>query len=171
MVTPSTTNSAIAADPYFVDVPLPEGASVVVENSLIARNDGPSIFSAKRLPNLELRNCTVAGNDRVNRCVDIGAYESDFIGIDDCVVGVEEAITLQPLSISPNPATDLVQIEWPDLNTGTIAVQLFDAQGREIQLVELPVGQPIDVGQLPKGMYLIVAVVEGQIYSGKFLKF
>lgn len=61
----SQEGAAIAASPFWDDVPYPDSASVLVENSLIARNSGPSTLSALRLPNLDILNCTVVDNEGI----------------------------------------------------------------------------------------------------------
>ncbi|MCC3158502.1 T9SS type A sorting domain-containing protein [Hymenobacter sp. 15J16-1T3B] len=63
------------------------------------------------------------------------------------------------LGVSPNPSTGLLMLP-PGILAGT--VQVHDLAGRLAWQGPLPVGQPIDLRALPKGLYLIrVQPVQG----------
>jgi hypothetical protein len=246
--------------------PFPEGAKIVVENSILANNIGDAVFTMDATGSLDIRNCTVAdnecngieianqsaltlqntilfnpgyteytevtgdvsltslggnllsdgslgginpedhenetgplfasegdacsyyqplegskavdegidwseapdqdmcGNMRVqgNR-IDIGAIESPFTS------SVREAAPL-PLAFFPNPAASFLNIQWPETQAGPFVISIFNAQGSLIFFQVIPEGQPIACGDFPPGLYTLVAVGQGQVYTGAFAK-
>jgi len=81
------------------------------------------------------------------------------------------------MSLYPNPvnAGGTVNIEFKDLATSKILVVLRDMSGREFyskifiniengQLIGVPIKQTI-----PKGVYIIIATSENQIYSQRIV--
>jgi hypothetical protein len=74
------------------------------------------------------------------------------------------------LHIYPNPATDVLHIETADQTPGSLNV--FDAMGRSIQLVETRTAGRIDVNtsQLPCGVYLIRYQNNGQSFTATFVR-
>ncbi len=101
------------------------------------------------------------GNDRIQGGrVDMGAYESPFVSSTQLELAGEA-------SVSPNPATSVLNIQLPEGVTASPTVQVFDAHGR---LVLLNTGQQIDVQALAPDVYLLRAVVGEQVYVGRFVK-
>jgi photosystem II stability/assembly factor-like uncharacterized protein len=71
------------------------------------------------------------------------------------------------VSLSPNPATSVLNIQLPEGTIASPTVQVFDAQGR---LVLLSTGQQLDVQALAPGMYSLRAVVGERVFVGRFVK-
>ncbi len=121
-------------------------------------------------PNSDLPEFDLDGNERVIGCVDIGAYESDIITGMDCVTDSREALVDGSLFLSPNPATDYLQIQLPEATTQPVEVSLFDTQGKMMDRQIISSGQSINVQGLVHGMYLVKAVAGERVYSGKVVK-
>lgn len=65
-----------------------------------------------------------------------------------------------PLNVGPNPATGLVKLQLVDSVKGTLEVRLTDMSGRIVQVSEFQKqgsewDQTIDVGTLPRGVYIL----------------
>ena len=72
------------------------------------------------------------------------------------VTGTREALTPQPLRVFPQPATDLVELHWPQPLTRPGRWHLYDAQGRCLRQGLTPVGMQqlrLPVAGLPPGLY------------------
>ncbi|MEY4902752.1 MAG: hypothetical protein RLZZ292_567 [Bacteroidota bacterium] len=77
-------------------------------------------------------------------------------GVCDSVVAVEEASSKWQGKVYPNPAQDILHIEYPtNQNTTTSEVTLFDIAGKAVLKATLPTENTvIDVRSLPTGLYL-----------------
>lgn len=118
------------------------------------------------LPTLDL-----AGNDRVNGCVDIGAYESAVTVSTACVTGSDEAPAVGPLRISPNPVADFLSLQLPENGALLSGVQVFDGQGRLVmQHAFATAGEALRVTDLMPGLYVLKATAGGLAYAGRFVK-
>ncbi|MBK9014052.1 MAG: T9SS type A sorting domain-containing protein [Saprospiraceae bacterium] len=80
---------------------------------------------------------------------------------------IREVDANHPLQVSPNPATDFLNIQLPETTTAPLDVQVFDAQGRLILLAN---EQVLDVQGLAAGMYSLKVVVGDRVFAGKFVK-
>ncbi len=69
------------------------------------------------------------------------------------------------LTIYPNPATEVIflSIEEP-----IFQVQIYDLQGHLVKKTHRT--RTIDIGELPRGLYLLTVESKDQVASGKFLK-
>ena len=76
----------------------------------------------------------------------------------------------QPLTISPNPATQSITLNIPT-ETFTLKVRITDLLGRELKQQSVLNNGNLDVSALPSGFYLITATApSGQVYAGKLQK-
>lgn len=67
-------------------------------------------------------------------------------------VGTGEAVTLPQVSVFPNPATDLVQIDHSEVRSA----KMITEDGRQIALYNVNPGEAISVGQHPTGRYFLI---------------
>lgn len=74
------------------------------------------------------------------------------------------------LSISPNPATDFIAIQSPELISGMMHLSIFDSQGRLTNRTFVTGGQLIDVSDLMPGIYAVKVVADERAYAGRFIK-
>jgi len=118
---------------------------------------------------------------------------SDTIPLDCDIVGVEETKTDESpqLNISPNPATDRIQVKLPGVITthssssgfnvttwrynynGSVPLEIYDIYGQKWHSEIMPDGvkeTEMRIANLPPGLYVVRAVIEGQAVSGKFVK-
>ncbi|HLP94399.1 MAG TPA: T9SS type A sorting domain-containing protein [Saprospiraceae bacterium] len=78
----------------------------------------------------------------------------------DGSVATTEPLLLQNVRVFPNPATDFVSIEMPDLATEEALVQLLDPSGRVLMTRQKSASESLqqirwNLANLPQGMYLI----------------
>ncbi len=77
------------------------------------------------------------------------------------------------MTLSPNPASDVLQIHLSDVVLSqTIEIQLFDVRG-ELVFQQKFVGQnevSLNIGQLPPGNYFVKIFGENESLGGQFLK-
>jgi photosystem II stability/assembly factor-like uncharacterized protein len=107
----------------------------------------------------------LAGNPRIQGLrVDMGAYESPFVS------SLKETSVYGEASVWPNPARDFLFVQLPESGTAPFLLQLLDAQGRVLGQHTIREGAPLDVALLPAGLYSLKAVVDGKVFTGKFVK-
>lgn len=108
----------------------------------------------------------LAGNERIQGFVDIGAYETD------CMVGVKAAATESiPIRLFPNPTSAEIWLEWLAATKGTAVIQVFNLQGERLLYERQGGDLPINVKSLPDGVYLLKAQMDGKYYTSRFQKF
>jgi hypothetical protein len=76
------------------------------------------------------------------------------------------------LSISPNPASQLISIQIPTLSAvGILKISITDLLGRKISEQTISYKEPVNIAALPNAVYLLTATTPlGIVYSGKFTK-
>jgi len=126
--------------------------------------NSPAIDKGVDLGNLPATD--LDGNSRVVGCPDIGAYESAVVVSTECVVGSGEAVSAGLLRLSPNPASDFLNIEFSE----KLAVQVFDIAGKLVLEKHLAAGQRLDLAGLAPGVFLLKAAAGERMFSGKFIK-
>lgn len=117
----------------------------------------------------DLPDTDIAGNERIINCVDIGAYESEFVVAMQCLTGNREE-AVGELYLSPNPAASFIHLQLPENISGPIALDLFDAQGRLVRQERTTPGQRLSVKGLASGLYVVKGAVDNVVYVGKFVK-
>ncbi len=80
---------------------------------------------------------------------------------------LHETVLVNSLTISPNPANDLIYIE--QLNTNDNLVWIYDLNGRVV-LTHTNVKSSIEIGNLIPGWYTVKAKSDGKQFQGKFFK-
>ncbi|MBK9175194.1 MAG: hypothetical protein IPM46_02420 [Flavobacteriales bacterium] len=85
----------------------------------------------------------------------VGGMQAAMVGrIGGLSTGVEPATAPQMLSTWPNPATDLLFIEWA--GGGAIPGELINGVGQRVRSFRLVAGRnAVDVGGLAEGLYLV----------------
>lgn len=87
----------------------------------------------------------------------------------------EVSLQLQSLRVFPNPAAEVVRVQLGLREADDVQVQLFDVQGRLLlqQVHRLSQGThvlPVELSQLPDGLYLLRASSGREVQSMQFLK-
>jgi len=76
----------------------------------------------------------------------------------------------QPLTISPNPATQSITLNIPT-ETSMLMVRITDLLGRELKQQSVLNNGNLDISTLSNGLYLVTATARsGQVYIGKLRK-
>lgn len=93
----------------------------------------------------------------------------------DASSATEEPAALRSIRISPNPADDYLQIEYPDAADSQLQIMLFDQQGRLIKVEETAPNQGVmqqrwTIADLPAGLYLIQCSNSQGSTTRKFVK-
>ncbi len=106
----------------------------------------------------------LCGNNRVqDGQIDMGALESPHpTSAKEVIVG--------KLQLSPNPATDYLNIHFPENIYELIEISLFDPSGKMMHQQTISNGQAIDLEELSQGMYLVMARIGEKSYVGRFVK-
>jgi hypothetical protein len=90
-------------------------------------------------------------------------------GCDPCVAGLD-ANSVTNLSVSPNPATEVVSFKF-DLNGATNAkIQLFDISGKEVSSALSSGSFDLNVSGLESGSYIYRISTESSFKTGKIIK-
>ena len=109
-----------------------------------------------------------------------GEGSGTFLAVDDlCLqflmpvstseVPVAEAL---PFKIYPNPATDLVRLEWSEQGVEVLQVELYDGSGRLVLAQPAPENRGgVDISNLPNGLYLLrLSTADGRTAMRKLVK-
>ncbi len=110
------------------------------------------------------------GNNRVNGCIDIGAFENQEVVTPECANSVEELMAKNQLTLFPNPATDLISIQIPAQREDSFDLQLFHSSGQLVHQQRISIGEAVNIDQLPSGWYLVEVRDGSTIYRGKLVK-
>lgn len=76
--------------------------------------------------------------------------------------------TIIGLKIYPNPASDRLNIEWPDAQSGTLDIEIINITGRTIYRETVHIEQ-IDVSGYARGLYFLKVRMEENVYTGKVM--
>jgi len=109
------------------------------------------------------------------RCFESPDYAYQFVPypcdtVYSTINGTQNLNSFRHLAVSPNPATEFIQLPWD----GPLeSLQLFDALGRQISSGKFHLANgrlEVPVGHLPIGMYFLSLRAQGQVWSGRFVK-
>ena len=104
------------------------------------------------------------GNTRIwDGQIDVGAIEWTEVS------STQEMVTGK-LNVSPNPAADLLNIEWPETLDGPAEMQVYNLQGQLLLTPASAAVHTVDVRALPSGIYLLKMVADGKYFSTWFVK-
>ncbi|MCI5080614.1 MAG: T9SS type A sorting domain-containing protein, partial [Saprospiraceae bacterium] len=85
---------------------------------------------------------------------------------------VQEPQDVGRLWLSPNPTNDVVRLNWDEMTSGELQLNIWSADGRQVlaaKCVTSDGGIEIDVSHLPKGIYHVRASTEDKAYVGKLV--
>ncbi len=85
---------------------------------------------------------------------------------------VQEPQDVGRLWLSPNPTNDVVRLNWEEMTSGELQLNIWSADGRQVlaaKHVTSDGGIEIDVSHLPKGIYHVRASAEDMAYTGKLV--
>jgi hypothetical protein len=76
------------------------------------------------------------------------------------------------IELWPNPARDIVRIQWPDgLQVEDGQLIILNGNGTQVRELSFSAGMDeLDLHALAPGLYLIQTIIDGKIYNGRFLK-
>jgi hypothetical protein len=115
-----------------------------------------------------------------------GTYRWDGVGTTDTKddpIFLKIANVGTPVTSLSKPKKGPLQNEtlapWPNPTDGTLylkqhfdkaEIHLYQLSGQEVAQYQIRFGQPIQIHQLPTGLYLYRAVIDGKAFSGKIMK-
>src|SRR5690606_460374 len=83
-------------------------------------------------------------------------------------VGVDEKEGRGKLKIFPNSAGKYINISLPDKNQSLKQAEIYDLNGRLVKTVTaIDISGKIELVNLPQGIYVVKAISENQVYTGK----
>ncbi len=71
---------------------------------------------------------------------------------------------------SPNPASDFIAVQLPELIFQPMDISIFDSQGKLTNRTFLTGGQLVDVRDLTPGIYAVKVLAGERAYAGRFVK-
>lgn len=96
-----------------------------------------------------------------------GFIESDF-------VSATATANVRPLSVYPNPATNLLQIELPETSAAQMQVRIFDLAGKKVleSNINSASGEVfgLNISKLQTGIYVVQIDTDGIQYVNKLVK-
>ena len=97
----------------------------------------------------------------------------DHSDLNSCVLGVEEEVLVAKVSISPNPAIDLVSVSLEEIiNYDEISIDIFDLLGKKVSSVsQVGPKNNLNVSGFNNGVYFISIMKNGVlIKTSKLIK-
>ncbi len=95
-------------------------------------------------------------------------------GTRNLYVGNKDLVALESLSIEPNPANDVVQIQWSEDEAKISQLEIFDATGRLMKSIHLdPIATgniELEIEELKPGMYEVILSSFNSVHSVRFIK-
>lgn len=76
----------------------------------------------------------------------------------------------EKFSISPNPATDQIRIDFGNKNTNKATVEIYDNCGKRIRSEKLSDQNSINIQELAKGIYFVKLKNDDALSTQKFVK-
>ena len=101
-----------------------------------------------------------------------GTYLLD-IDVSRAATGIEDVATSEYLSVFPNPATDIINIEIEN-NTQVNNVKIVDMVGKQVLQIDISTFNNkhivIPIKELPYGAYMLLIQTDKTIWQHKFIK-
>lgn len=98
---------------------------------------------------------------------------SQNILINDCT-GIEESLLENSLSIYPNPATEMVNLNITNVNSSAISIVIMDMQGKVVYSISektnaAAYNKQVNISELAKGFYYIKVATETETTTKKLI--
>lgn len=158
--------TAISIGLDFVSFDLEDGNDVVkiydaVTNEQVAEYTGTTIPDELNVATTQL---LIAFN--TNKTITGEGFEINY----SASVGVEDVEALQNLSVSPNPAVNMLNVNFNLAYTGDVTVSLFDMSGKRVfsdknSAFRGTYNNNIDISNLSKGVYILNVVSDRKTES------
>ncbi len=128
-------------------------------------------------------NCTnfIVSNNGANQTADLqtctnitfnGTGSANLMVLEDAA----SAMGIGAMQLSPNPATDLLQVHLESGQPRDLIIEIYDLAGKQVSAAQresLPEGRSVliyDVQSLAQGMYLLRVQSDGEVQTQKFFK-
>lgn len=100
-------------------------------------------------------------------------YVSSLPSLQDSSTSILSRPQQLPLHLFPNPATEVLMLEFPTGSAIGSNISVYDIQGNLVQeaVVQRARRQAVSVSSLPKGLFVLqVLGKDGRLYMGRFVK-
>ncbi|MEM6380051.1 MAG: T9SS type A sorting domain-containing protein, partial [Bacteroidota bacterium] len=111
-----------------------------------------------------------ANIDNITGCISLSNNAVEVIRTSTTSTSETESVDF--INVYPNPATDLILVEYRGLEANRGQLQLFDIAGRQVQQLSLAQGDDtiqLDVSNLPSGYFLLRIESEGKVSTKKVI--
>lgn len=86
-------------------------------------------------------------------------------------IGIEEVQNNLSFSIYPNPAIDLIQLNWTGLESSTVELTVFDLTGKAVlSMSGVTINTSVEVEHLASGTYIVQIALDGTVNRSKLIK-
>ena len=117
-----------------------------------------------------------AGHERVQGCIDAGAFESPFIQNTACLSGWQEQMpAVGRMMLYPNPAENVLTLFPENGWNGEVSLRMLNMLGQEVRFFVFSKNAPsesvqVDVSHLKSGVYSVLLSNGKQASGGIFVK-
>lgn len=118
------------------------------------------------VPVLQINTTNLGGNEVVTQV----RYQ-DSVRDEVPTLGLEDRLTPLVAHVYPNPTTDQLNIQIPDLRGQTASIRLFDLQGRLIsQMKTRQLAVTLPLGHLAAGQYVLEITTSDRYFVDRIVK-
>ncbi|MCX6279287.1 MAG: T9SS type A sorting domain-containing protein, partial [Bacteroidetes bacterium] len=98
------------------------------------------------------------------------AYKASVMTFDSVFTSISEPRKQEP-AIFPNPATRLITVDFPNIPSGTGAIEIMDIRGAIFYQKPVTGSRTtVNVENYPAGIYLVRVTTAKSSFTGKFWK-
>ncbi|MEL6626272.1 MAG: reprolysin-like metallopeptidase [Bacteroidota bacterium] len=166
--------TTLPADMIFTIVTLPDSGTIALAGAALTIG---STFTQEDINNGDFTytsNGAVASADQFDFTVT--SANGGWLGVPTFEIDVRPVSNDDVLengwSIYPNPAQDILMVEWDQVPVGNVSIKLFDVQGRTIitqTFANVQQIEKLDVSRIPSGVYGVQVSDENGIFVRKVL--
>ena len=95
-------------------------------------------------------------------------YNFYYLNINSLSDNLEKSISKE-LNIYPNPAQNILYVNYYDTDN-QFDITIYDISGNKVLNKKISALNPIDISRLPKGVYVLNAYVDGNLYTSRLIK-